>query len=202
MTPIQQQPIGQIENQTLQNNNARRQTTLPKLLTTYGTREPNIDWDEVLTLLQNNPREAIAHDAGWSPLRRTVYLFRPPTSVVHALIAANGDALHSPDGWTPLFLACYANQSTDIIQILLDKAPEVASQRVARNNWIPLHFAHNCNTLKILLRAHPEGVSVKDNIGQLPLHLAASWRVQSPEALCMLVSEGIKRNVGGINGGG
>ena len=108
--------------------------------------------------------------------------------LVNELIEIYPEALdmRDSDGFPPL-LRCLTNrtpEAPDILQALVDAAPQTASQIDFRNRgMLPLHFllirpnkipdTSTERMVSILLRAFPEAVNIPDCFDMLPIHYAA-----------------------------
>ena len=97
-----------------------------------------------------------------------------------AHIRGNADA-------TPLHLMCKLNNPpTDVVQNIVEAAPEVVSY-VDSHGWLPLH--HACangaspEVLSILTTAYPESKMCQDNQNRTPLHFYATRNSDNPAAM-------------------
>ena len=97
-----------------------------------------------------------------------------------AHIRGNADA-------TPLHLMCKLNNPpTDVVQNIVESAPEVVSY-VDSHGWLPLH--HACangaspEVLSILTTAYPESKMCQDNQNRTPLHFYATRNSDNPAAM-------------------
>jgi ankyrin repeat protein len=109
-----------------------------------------------------------------------------------AAISATDD-----EGRTPLHSACWnKNITLNIVQLLIDAAPNSVRTVEATDGLIPLHyFCWNndedeitaMEILKLLLEKCPESVGHASRNGRLPIHLAA-WK-RSPDFCRVLIEK-------------
>jgi len=147
------------------------------------------DWDEVVQCEAHPEKARIWHvekgffqgdqDSVVLPIHQAVAAHDPSIDAIHALIQAYPIALLCKEttfNRLPLHLATQnPNISTEIIQILLDFAPETAMECDLFGR-LALHYAC-CNgasvaTVDALLTSHPPSVYIRDVNGWLPIHIA------------------------------
>jgi ankyrin repeat protein len=146
----------------------------------------------VKCLLQLYPESNEANSYGDCPINYAVWNLKNRSNpsdgieVVQLLMDDNPDAL-SASGETPLHIACSADVSLEVAQLLIDVFPE-SLLRGDNVGYAPLHdLCENkkldediaLEILKLLLEKRPESVRHLTNKGNLPLHIAAMH--QSPE---------------------
>ena len=94
-------------------------------------------------------------------------------------------AFDTPDsGESLLFLATYGasldvndenNDALETVKLLMEYNPEAASQQTRTSKMLPLHHVRSDSDIAtVLLNAYPQGVTVKDVAGRLPLHHCCS----------------------------
>lgn len=77
---------------------------------------------------------------------------------------------------SPLHYLVWARPPTDLVERLLQLAPDAVQRRGTVFGWLPLHFAcgyeASVDVVQLLLEAYPKATEVQDNDGDLPLHIA------------------------------
>ena len=130
---------------------------------------------------QQNNREAI--DNMWEQVRR--WLWNHPSD------EERNAAAHVRGGYdaTALHLMCkFHNPPADIIQAIVEAAPEVASLQDSQG-WLPLH--HICangaqpDVMTLIIDAYPEGRTVQDKVSRTPLHFYVTRTVDNPNTMAI-----------------
>jgi len=149
------------------------------------------EWDDSIELIHTSHRLAVQTRANGSlPLHLAAASKKAGDSVIQHLLGLYPLALDMLDaqGCLAMHLGCYAGKEWDQgISFLFEARPESLRQPVAeKKGWLPLHFAcaSDENSSKLiceLVEHHPEAACVKDDDGNLPLHLACqaggkSWK--------------------------
>eukprot|EP00957_Ditylum_brightwellii_P165214 12578765-Ditylum_brightwellii.AAC.1 len=99
------------------------------------------------------------------------------TYLVHNTDAAR-DAASKPGGygeWNPLHLACKRDAPADIVDSLLQLAPQ-SSAAFDLYHRLPIHYVAELGTsdlevLQVLIESSPESLTTSDSEGRTPLHL-------------------------------
>lgn len=146
------------------------------------------DWQVVLDAVKQHGSLALDHDemCGRTPLHWAVNR-DAPVDVVKALLDVAPSIARVGDrwGWTPLHLAArrcrdgnaMSAAAGEIVQLLVDAAPDTAARQDASDRSTPLHLATQCGAahavVYALALAAPEAASMCDRYGRTALHLAA-----------------------------
>uniref|UniRef100_A0A7S4J4N8 Ion transport domain-containing protein n=1 Tax=Odontella aurita TaxID=265563 RepID=A0A7S4J4N8_9STRA len=100
---------------------------------------------------------------------------------------------------TPLHLACRNRPPVDVLEMLLNAAPDTV-RWVDSFGWLPLHYAcangASDDVLRLLTEAYPEGTTSVDRRGRTPLHFALGNTVGRP------ATSDTVRLLGGADGAG
>lgn len=128
----------------------------------------------------------------------------PPVEVIQALLNADKETvmLRDANGRLPLHLACDVERaSIDIVKILLKNYPNGAQIKETQFGFLPLHAACcirenarktnvkgelQLKVIKTLLSFYPDGVTMKDDHGWLPLALACRTGAHLPVIKALL----------------
>ncbi len=105
---------------------------------------------------------------------------------VAKLLIANGADVNAGDDWTPLQEAAY--HSKEIVELLLAKGADINTGK-----WPALHIALDGGRFDIvdLLLAKGADVNIRDDKGNTPLHIAASYAASRyPKIVELLISNG------------
>ncbi|MFC1636682.1 ankyrin repeat domain-containing protein [Planctomycetota bacterium] len=100
--------------------------------------------------------------------------------------------------WTPLQEAAY--HSKEIVELLLAKGADI---NAGEGSWPALHSALDAGRFDIvdLLLAKGADVNIRDDKGQTPLHIAASYAAWNhPKIVELLLSKGADINAKDNNG--
>ena len=197
----------------------------PKLKDLIGSVSP--PWEEIGSILRSRPTEYLSAECqasqndyhGQSLLHNVLmgnYQSPAPPDVVRGLIEAYPPAVSHQDstGQSAIYYACYYRSSPETLRALLKPFRDAANsplsepisywshpaRRGAEHGSLPLHVAFEPHAALELLDVYPEGVSVRDKEGEIPLHSVVSWGEAG--AARILVRAGIEQNVGGVIGAG
>jgi len=113
----------------------------------------------------------------WERTRKWLWTHQDPEERnAAASVRGNNDA-------TPLHNVCkLANPPADIVQALLDAAPETSSWTDS-HGWLPLHHAcvngSSGEVLQILTMAYPEGKTKQDSQNRTPLHFYLTHHIDN-----------------------
>lgn len=99
--------------------------------------------------------------------------------VVQCLIDAHPACVRSKreaDGYLPLHFAARSS-SVEVVQGLIRCYPQGLSSRTRFGGLLPIHLASRYSTdvavVRVLVNAFPKGLTKKDHLGKLPLHIIA-----------------------------
>jgi len=128
---------------------------------------------------QQHRRELVEHT--WDLVRRWLWTHQDAEDrCAAAYIRGQANA-------TPLHLMCKLNNPpSDLIQDIVDAAPDVASWTDS-HGWLPLH--HACangaspEVLRTLIHAYPDGKITQDSLNRTPLHFYATRNSDNPAAM-------------------
>ena len=115
---------------------------------------------------------------------------------VAKLLIANGADVNAGDDWTPLLEAAY--HSKEMVELLLAKGTDINTGK-----WPALHGALDAGRFDIveLLLAKGADVNIRDDKGNTPLHIAASYAAWGfPKIVELLISNGADINAKDNNG--
>ncbi len=166
----------------------------------------------------NNPRADIVREIvaaapevcgwadshGWLPLHHAC-AHGASTEVLEALTMANPESKIVQDSQNRTPLHFYATRNTDNptamainVQILSDTG---AAELPDRGGMLPMHYAcaygTNPTVLEVLMNAHPNSLTAKENKGRTPMHLAMvnAHRDASPGVLNFLLENDAYKTV-------
>ena len=143
----------------------------------------DLDPAQLYSLLEAALQQNITHslENTWDQVRRWLW--------AHDTLEARQQAatMQGPGNVTSLHLICkLPNPPDDIVQALLEAAPEVASWQ-DEQGWLPLHNAcangASPPVLQCLIDAYPAGTRTQDNQMRAPLHFYATRRLEHPQTL-------------------
>lgn len=126
----------------------------------------------------------------------------PPKEVLHELLSRYQHYLFANDQTcSELLVAALSYSCAEIIRFVAHKDKKLLGIVLGNSLDIPLHRAGTDEIASLLLQAYPEGVGVQNKRGNLPLHLAI-MHYKSPNHVKLLISEGMKQQVGEGHSGG
>ena len=144
------------------------------------------DWEAAVRRSSSHPDEAgtwivtkgFNGNLRFLPVHKAC-VFRPPTSVIAALVSSHPEGAKSrdQDGWLPLHCACFYGASEGVVESLLAANPR-AAQVKDDDGRLPLHYS--ClkgapdDVVSALLKSFPKSALSKDDVGRLPIHYACS----------------------------
>lgn len=159
-------------------------------------KEKQTDWDEVLKLIQSNPKQVMETDLRGRTCLSTSCARDPPASVVKALIKAcrfGTEASRDKTGNTALHIAIQADATLEAIQELCtshrlvkttDHRSSTALHLACRNT-----FSKGAKELvQLLLAAYPQAVNLTDADGKTPLDIAL--QAGAPSVITELLRRG------------
>lgn len=126
------------------------------------TGQPQLAWE----LVRLGGPEGIHEASALGDLNRVAELLRRDPLASRS---------YSPDGWTPLHLACFFGHAEVASHLLQAGAPMGAISHNSEGN-LPIHAAvagGHASVIEVLLQAGAEPASSKGRGGVTPLHLAA-----------------------------
>jgi len=175
----------------------------------YLSRRSNVDLGIVKQLVNDPDILTPCDEMKCSPIH--VALFNVNVNemydVIEYLVKLNPSCLQARDefGQTPLHMACMStNITAKIVELLLKICPESVHQQTSYNSGLPLHTLCErkfndevaIDILKLLLETHPESISAQydelDDVGDLPLHAAASYQ---SSAFCKVLADAYPESV-------
>ena len=127
-------------------------------------------------------------EAGWENIRIWLRQHTVEEASNAAKVSVGGD--HG--GSTPLHIICESSPPIDIVEVLLQCAPE-SLQVMGYNDRVPLHYAcakASAGVIKLLVKEFPDATHIQDADGRTPLHFALG-RTEYPvslEVASMLIS--------------
>ncbi len=96
------------------------------------------------------------------------------------------------DNWTPLHYLVRKKPPSNLVERLLQLAPDTIKVQDNSHGALPLHYAlwknASSDVIKMLLQAYPRAVEVPDKDGWFPLHLAL-WKNASTDIVTMLLNK-------------
>ena len=123
--------------------------------------------------LDFHPRIDLPDDYGWTPLFYAV--FKGELVIIETLIGEGANCNHTNTlGHTPLHMAVMRNNIKAIELLLSQKSTPINLDQACHGGLTALHYAVACESLEsiALLIARGAAVSIADNRGLTPLHLA------------------------------
>jgi len=126
----------------------------------------------------------------------------PPKYIVRAVLSRYHHYLFSDKtSCNQCLQSALSYSSVDTISFIAFREPQILGQTLNDSTGdIPLHRAGNTEIASILVRAYPDGVGIKNNDGNLPIHLAII-HYKSPDQIRLLIEEGKRQKIGSGDGG-
>jgi ankyrin repeat protein len=128
---------------------------------------------------------------GSLPLHMACRIANSPPAIIQLLLRVypDGAQFQDSDCRLPLHWACHVRSTCEAtVASLLHAFPDAAQLSESKYGYLPLHIACKCGASEAvvahLLAAFPEGSRVRDNMGNLPIHIACGSDV-------VPVSEGV-----------
>lgn len=152
---------------------------LHRLLFEQLNRLDSCQWDVVQEILEQQPQAAQWKDNDhWTPLFWVVYHDSPCLDMVQRILhlwpGATADR-DDPGGGLALHWACaFHGHEYDLIQLLVEHAPETVRVAAVSDGLLPLHDACRCEsvsleTVQLLVWHYPQATRTRDNEGRLPI---------------------------------
>jgi len=103
---------------------------------------------------------------GWLNNLKDLALFQDMVAYEPALLNEQG-----PYGTLLHAICCNETSTTDIVQWVIQQAPNLVRQKTKTNGYLPMHLARNLEVAKVLIDAYPEALAQGNNENSLPLHV-------------------------------